>query len=166
MTKPIKLSNKCVVAVKKKVAENIKLRETLQNFINNLRLLITRECLSLTDNSIFENLHKNYVSVYHRNIIINDKELLRIYISNCKCDINHISDLLKSINKQKYLKQIKQIKQHIKVILYATEDNLDRHFCESTYYIRAGIKGMILNDRTLAKEALNNIITHLNNIKI
>ena len=166
MTKPIKLSNKGVVAVKKKVAENIKLRETLQNFINNLRLLITRECLSLTNNSIFENLHKNYVSVYHRNIIINDKELLRIYISNCKCDINHISDLLKSINKQKYLKQIKQIKQHIKVILYATEDNLDRHFCESTYYIRAGIKGMILNDRTLAKEALNNIITHLNNITI
>ena len=166
MTKVIKLSNKGVVAVKKKVAENIKLRETLQNFINNLRLLITRECLSLTDNSIFENLHKNYVSVYHRNIIINDKELLRIYISNCKCDINNISDLLKSINKQKYLKQIKQIKQHIKVILYATEDNLDRHFCESTYYIRGGIKGMILNDRTLAKEALNNIITHLNNIKI
>lgn len=166
MTKAPKFSNKGVIAVKKKVAENIKLRETLQNFINNLRLLITRECLSLTDNSIFENLHKNYVSVYHRNIIINDKELLRIYISNCKCDINHISDLLKSINKQKYLKQIKQIKQHIKVILYATEDNLDRHFCESTYYIRAGIKGMILNDRTLAKEALNNIITHLNNIKI
>jgi len=166
MTKATKLSNKGVVAVKKKVVDKAKLRETLQNFINNLRLLITRECLSLTDNSIFENLYKNYVSVYHRNIIINDKELLRIYISNCKCDINHISDLLKSINKQKYLKQIKQIKQHIKVILYATEDNLDRHFCESTYYIRAGIKGMILNDRTLAKEALNNIITHLNNMKI
>ena len=163
MTKATKLSNKGVVAVKKKVVDKAKLRETLQNFINNLRLLITRECLSLTDNSIFENLYKNYVSVYHRNIIINDKELLRIYISNCKCDINHISDLLKSINKQKYLKQIKQ---HIKVILYATEDNLDRHFCESTYYIRAGIKGMILNDRTLAKEALNNIITHLNNMKI